>query len=149
MSSKIQVHLVKQIARQIRMMERKENQRLHRELRHRIRQFQIIEEHFDEQRDDIQLRFNDYQEQIKDAILRNKTRFDLCLNERIENIDYDFEITKISDIDVEKINTGFSFDMNSHLFFGGLYPTSASDSDNTLFYILVFIITSLYTIRMS
>ena len=139
MSNRIQIALVKQLNRQLKIAEKKENQRLHRELRHRVRKIKLIDDHFDEQRDEISINFENYREQIADAIAINKMRFELCINQKLEDIvDYDYVINHdevIEDVeDVDEVAERLYSDHNSLLFFGSLYPTTNTNSYNDDFY---------------
>lgn len=138
MSSRVQIALVKQLNRQLKIAEQKENQRLHRELRHRVRKFKLVDDHFDERRDEIVIGFENYREQIVDAIAINKTRFDLCIDEKIETIvDYDINHEEIID-DTDEVAKRLYSVQNSLLFFSGLYPTTNKNSRNTDFYWFLF-----------
>jgi len=140
MSSRVQIALVKQLNRQLKIAEQKENQRLHRKLRHRVRQFKMVDDHFDERRDEIVIGFENYLEQIADAIAINKMRFDLCIDEKNESIvDYDYVINHETFIDdTDEVAKRLYSVQNSLLFFSGLYPTSNINTDNTTFYCIVF-----------
>ena len=117
MSSRVQIALVKQLNRQLRIAENKENQRLHRELRHRIRKFKLVNDHFDERRDEIVISFENYREQIVDAIAINKMRFELCIDEKIETIvDYDIDHEEVVD-DTDEFSERMYSVKNSLLFF--------------------------------
>ena len=134
MSSRVQIALVKQLNRQLKIAEQKENQRLHRELRHRVRKFKLVDDHFDERRDEIVISFENYREQIADAIAINKTRFELCIDEKIETIvDYDINHEEIID-DTDEVAKRLYSVQNSQLFFGSLYPTKNTNSYNNDFY---------------
>ena len=138
MSSRVQIALVKQLNRQLKIAEQKENQRLHRELRHRVRKFKLVDDHFDERRDEIVISFENYREQIADAIAINKTRFELCIDEKIETIvDYDINHEEIID-DTDEVAKRLYSVQNSLLFFGSLYPTTNKNSRNTDFYWCLF-----------
>ena len=138
MSSRVQIALVKQLNRQLKIAEQKENQRLHRELRHRVRKFKLVDDHFDERRDEIVISFENYREQIADAIAINKTRFELCIDEKIETIvDYDINHEEIID-DTDEVAKRLYSVQNSLLFFGSLYPTTNKNSRNTDFYWFLF-----------
>ena len=139
MSSRVQIALVKQLNRQLKIAENKENQRLHRELRHRVRKFKLVNDHFDEQRDEIMISFENYREQIVDAIAINKMRFELCINQKLEDIvDHDYVINHeeiVDDVeDVDEVAERLYSDQNSLLFFGSLYPTTNTNSYNDDFY---------------
>ena len=142
MSSRVQIALVKQLNRQLKIAEQKENQRLHRELRHRVRQFKMIDDHFDERRDEIVIGFENYREQIADAIAINKMRFELCIDEKIETIvdyDYDYVIDHDEIVDdTDEVAKRLYSVQNSLLFFGSLYPTTNKNSRNTDFYWFLF-----------
>ena len=139
MSSRVQIALVKQLNRQLKIAENKENQRLHRELRHRVRKFKLVNDHFDEQRDEIMISFENYREQIVDAIAINKMRFELCINQKLEDIvDHDYVINHeeiVDDVDevAERMYSVQNYH-NSLLFFGSLYPTTNTNSYNDDFY---------------
>lgn len=138
MSSRVQIALVKQLNRQLKIAERKENQRFHRELRHRVRKFKMVDDHFDDRRDEIVIGFENYREQIADAIAINKTRFELCIDEKIETIvDYDINHDEIVD-DTDDVAKRLYSVQNSFLFFGSLYPTTNKNSRNTDFYWFLF-----------
>jgi two-component sensor histidine kinase len=151
MSSRVQIALVKQLNRQLKIAENKENQRLHRELRHRVRKFELVNDHFDEQREDITLRFENYRDQIADAVAINKMRFELCIDEKLETIiDYDYVINHDEVIDdVDEVAERMYSVQNSLLFFGSLYPTKNTNSYNNDFYwfsfaVLVYMCSVLY-----
>jgi len=147
MSSRVQIALVKQLHRQLRIAENKENQRLHRELRHRIRKFKLVNDHFDERRDEISISFENYREQIVDAIAINKMRFELCIDEKIETIvDYDINHEEIVD-DTDEFSERMYSVKNSLLFFSSLYPTNNTDTDNIKFYWFVLFVI-LYAVRL-
>ena len=151
MSSRVQIALVKQLNRQLKIAENKENQRLHRELRHRVRKIKLVNDHFDEQRDEIAISFENYREQIADAIAINKMRFELCINQKLEDIvDYDY-VTNHEEIvdDVDEVAERMYSVQNSQLFFGSLYPTKNTNSYNNDFYwfsfaVLVYMCSVLY-----
>ena len=151
MSSRVQTALVKQLIRQLKIAEKKENQRLHRELRHRVRKIKLVNDHFDEQRDEISINFENYREQIADAIAINKMRFELCINQKLEDIvDYDYVINHDEVVeDVDEVAERLYSDQNSLLFFGSLYPTKNNNSYNNDFYwftfaVLVYMCSVLY-----
>jgi hypothetical protein len=147
MSSRIQIALVKQLSRQLKIAENKENQRLHRELRHRISKFKLVDDHFDERRDEIAISFENYREQVTDAIAINKTRFELCIDEKIETIvDYEINHEEIVD-DTDEFSERMYSVQNSLLFFSGLYPTNNTNTDNIKFYWFVFFVI-LYAVRL-
>jgi hypothetical protein len=147
MSSRVQIALVKQLNRQLRIAENKENQRLHRELRHRIRKFKLVNDHFDERRDEISISFENYREQIVDAVAINKMRFELCIDEKIETIvDYDINHEEIVD-DTDEFSERMYSVKNSLLFFSSLYPTNNTDTDNIKFYWFVLFVI-LYAVRL-
>ena len=140
MSSRVQIALVKQLNRQMKIAERKENQRLHRELRHRVRKFKLVHDHFDEQRDEIIIGFENYREQIIDAIAINKLRFELCIDQKLEGIvdsDYVIDHEEIID-DTDEVAKRLYSVQNSLLFFGSLYPTKNNNSYNNDFYWFLF-----------
>jgi hypothetical protein len=149
MSSRIQIALVKQLNRQLKIAEQKENQRLHRELRHRVRKLKLVEDHFDEQRDEISISFENYREQVIDAIAINKMRFDLRVDEKIETIvDYDYVINHETIVDdTDEVAKRLYSLSNSLLFFSSLYPTNNADADNVKFYWLVLFVL-LYAVRL-
>lgn len=136
MSTRVQIALVKQLNRQLKIAEKKENQRLHRELRHRVRKFELVNEHFDEQREDITLSFENYRAQVEDAIAINKTRFELCINQKLETIvDHEYVINHEEVIDdIDEVAERMYSVQNSQLFFGSLYPTRNTNSYNNDFY---------------
>ena len=151
MSSRVQIALVKQLNRQLKIAENKENQRLHRELRHRVRKFKLVNDHFDEQRDEIAISFENYREQIADAIAINKMRFELCINQKLEDIvDHDYVINHEEIVDdVDEVAERMYSVQNSQLFFGSLYPTKNTNSYNNDFYwfsfaVLVYMCSVLY-----
>jgi len=151
MSTRVQIALVKQLNRQLKMAEKKENQRLHRELRHRVRKFELVNDHFDEQREDIVLSFENYRAQVEDAIAINKMRFELCVNQKLETIvDYDYVINHEELVDdVDEVAERMYSVQNSQLFFGSLYPTKNTNSYNNDFYwfsfaVLVYMCSVLY-----
>jgi len=147
MSSKIQEHLVKQLNRQLRIAENKENQRLHRELRHCVRKIKLVDDHFDKRRDEISLNFEKYREHIVDAIAINKMRFELCIDEKIETIaDYNINHEKIVD-DTDEFSERMYSMKNSLLFFSSLYPTNNIDANNIKFYWFVLFVI-LYIARL-
>jgi len=151
MSTRIQIALVKQLNRQLKIAENKENQRLHRELRHRVRKFELVNDHFDEQREDITLSFENYRAQVEDAIAINKMRFELCINQKLETIvDYDYVINHEEVVDdVDEVAERMYSVQNARLFFGSLYPTTNTNSYNNDFYwfsfaVLVYMCSVLY-----
>ena len=147
MSSRVQIALVKQLNRQLKIAENKENQRLHRELRHRVRKFKLVNDHFDERRDEISISFENYREQIVDAVAINKMRFELCIDEKIETIvDYDINHEEIVD-DTDEFSERMYSVKNSLLFFSSLYPTNNTDTDNIKFYWFVLFVI-LYAVRL-
>jgi len=147
MSNRIQIDLVKQLNRQLKIAENKENQRLHRELRHRIRKFKLVNDHFDDRRDEIVISFENYREQIVDAIAINKMRFELCIDEKIETIvDYDIDHEEVVD-DTDEFSERMYSVKNSLLFFSSLYPTNNIDTDNIKFYWFVLFVI-LYAARL-
>jgi uncharacterized protein YktB (UPF0637 family) len=151
MSNRIQIALVKQLNRQLKIAENKENQRLHRELRHRVRKFELVNDHFDEQREEITLSFENYWAQVEDAIAINKMRFELCINQKLETIvDHEYVINheEVTD-DIDEVAERMYSVQNSRLFFGSLYPTKNTNSYNNDFYwfsfaVLVYMCSVLY-----
>jgi hypothetical protein len=135
-NTRIQNVLLKQLQRQMRIAELKENQRLHRELRYYVRKYELINDHFDEQRDGIVLSFEKYKNLVMEKIALNKTRFDLNINHKIERIlDQDYAIDHEEDIDdVDEVSKRLYADQNSKLFFGSLYPTYNTNKNNMDFY---------------
>ena len=151
MSTRVQIALVKQLNRQLKIAENKENQRLHRELRHRVRKFELVNDHFDDQREDITLSFENYRAQVEDAIAINKMRFELCINQKLETIvDYDYVINHEEVVDdVDEVAERMYSVQNARLFFGSLYPTTNTNSYNNDFYwfsfaVLVYMCSVLY-----
>ena len=140
MSSRIQIALVKQLNRQLKIAEQKENQRLHRELRHRVRTFKLVHDHFDEQRDEIATSFENYREQVIDAIAINKLRFELCIDQKLEGIVDSNYVIKRDEIidDTDEVAKRLYSVQNSMLFFGSLYPTKNTNSYNNDFYWFLF-----------
>ena len=136
MSNRIQIALVKQLNRQLKIAENKENQRLHRELRHRVRKFELVNDHFGEQREEITLSFENYRAQVEDAIAINKMRFELCINQKLETIvDHEYVINHEEVIDdIDEVAERMYSVQNSRLFFGSLYPTRNTNSYNNDFY---------------
>lgn len=136
MSERIQTALVKQLNRQLRIAENKENQRLHRELRHRVRKLRLIDEHFDEQRDQITMAFEQYRDQIAESIAINKLRFELCVDHKLESImDVDYVINHAEVYgDTNEMAARMCYERNSFLFFGSLYPTRNTNTRNDDFY---------------
>lgn len=136
MSNRIQIALVKQLNRQLKIAENKENQRLHRELRHRARKFELVNDHFDEQREEITRSFENYRDQVVDAIAINKMRFELCINHKLETIvDHEYVINREEVIDdIDEVAERMYSIQNSQLFFGSLYPTRNTNSYNDDFY---------------
>jgi uncharacterized protein YktB (UPF0637 family) len=136
MSNRIQIALVKQLNRQLKIAENKENQRLHRELRHRVRKFELVNDHFGEQREEITLSFENYRAQVEDAIAINKMRFELCINQKLETIvDHEYVINHEEVIDdIDEVAERMYSVQNSQLFFGSLYPTRNTNSYNNDFY---------------
>ena len=148
MSSRIQLSLVKRLERQMKQLEKKETKQFYRQLRHRVRQLETVNEHFDEQRKQIIDNFDAYYKQIEDSILINKLRFELLLNEKIDDIDFSYISNHEEVIDIDEISNQMMLNSNSHLFFQGLYPTNAKNSDNDAFYAFVFLMLTFYTIIM-
>lgn len=151
MSNRIQIALVKQLNRQLKIAENKENQRLHRELRHRVRKFELVNDHFDEQREEITLSFENYRAQVEDVIAINKMRFELCINQKLETIvDHEYVINHEEVIDdIDEVAERMYSIQNSQLFFGSLYPTRNTNSYNGDFYwfsfaVLVYMCSVLY-----
>jgi len=136
MSNRIQIALVKQLNRQLKIAENKENQRLHRELRHRVRKFELVNDHFGDQREEITLSFENYRAQVADAIAINKMRFELCINQELETIvDHEYVINHEEVIDdIDEVAERMYSVQNSQLFFGSLYPTRNTNSYNNDFY---------------
>lgn len=133
--------LARQILCQIRWRERKENQRLHRELRHRCRELETINKHFDELHGEVHDLFKGYNKQVEDVIAVNKMRFDLRINERLETIlDYDDDPPTLHDtvhdtvIDGDDVLDTLDSNSNSMLFFGSLHPTANTNTNNDDFY---------------
>jgi hypothetical protein len=149
MSSRIQLSLVKRLARQMRQIEKKETKQFYRQLRHRVRQLETVNDHFDEQRKQIIDNFDAYYKQIEDSMMINKLRFELLLNEKINDIDFSYISNHEEVIDIDEIsNQMILLNSNSHLFFQGLYPTNAKNSDNDAFYAFVFLMLAFYTLAM-
>ena len=145
MASRVQQALVKQIERQVRNQKRQENKIMYTALRHRMQQNKLVEEHFAECEFDTLQKFDLYYTRMKDAIEINKTRFDLCLNDRVDKIFanhhqptvmYAFDQKEFDDT-----NQRIFESENNGLFFKNLYsPTGGrnSDPDNGGFYAVVF-----------
>jgi hypothetical protein len=144
MSSRVQIALIKQLNRQLNIAENKENQRLHRDLRHRVRKFKLVNDHFDKRRDEISISFENYREQIVDVIAINKMRFELCIDEKIENIvDYGIDHEEIVD-DTDEFSERMYSLSNSLLF----YPTNNTDTDNIKFYWFVLFVIIICAARL-
>lgn len=148
-NSRTQNILARQILRQIRWREQKENQRLHRELRHRYRELKTVDEHFDGLRGEVCDLFEEYNKQVEDVIAVNKMRFNLRINERLETIlDHDYRIN-CDDIDIvidgdsDVLDTLHS-KSNSMLFFGSLHPTANTNANNDNFYKFLCMIMTMY-----
>ena len=145
MSSRIQLSLVKRLERQMKQLEKKETKQFYRQLNHRVRQLETVNEHFDEQRKQIIENFDAYYKQIEESMMIGKLRFELLLNEKIDDIDFSYVSNHEEVVEVDEISMA---NMNSHLFFQGLYPTNAKNYDNDAFYACVFLMLALYTLAM-
>lgn len=146
-SSKTGNILAHQILRQIRRQEQKENQRLHRELRHRYRELKTVNEHFDELRGEICDSFEGYNKQIEDVVAVNKMRFDLRINEQLETIldhNYCTHHNTVNDDDSDDVLDNLHSKSNSMLFFGSLHPTTNTDANNNNFYKFLGLISTMY-----
>ena len=149
MSSRIQLSLVKRLERQMKQLEKKETKQFYRQLRHRVRQLETVNEHFDEQRKQIIDNFDAYYKQIEDSMMINKLRFELLLNEKLDEIDFSYIANHEEVVDIDEISNQMMLNSNSHLFFQGLYPTNANgNSDNDAFYAFIFLMLTFYTIAM-
>jgi hypothetical protein len=147
MSTRIQLALLKQLERQMRNMARRENQRLHMELRHRIQQQRLIDEEFTGREYDAIGSFDAYYHRIKEAIEINKTRFDLCLDEKINRIfENHYEpktIYEFADAEFENASKKMFYDANQGLFFQNLYsstvPSGGTYNNDTFYAVITFI----------
>ena len=149
MSSHIQLALVKRLEKQMKQLEKKETKQFYRQLRHRVRQLETVNDHFDEQRKQIIDNFDAYYKQIEESMMINKLRFELLLNEKLDDIDFSYISNHEEVIDIDEISNQMMLNSNSHLFFQGLYPTNANgNSDNDAFYAFIFLILTFYTIAM-
>ncbi|ABT16104.1 hypothetical protein FR483_N819R [Paramecium bursaria Chlorella virus FR483] len=152
MSSRIQLALVKRLERQIKQLEKKETKQFYRNLNRRVRQFETVNDHFDDQKKRILDNFDAYYKQIEDSMLINKLRFELCLNDKLEDVmnDYTYIANHEEVVDIDDISKQMMLNSNSHLFFQGLYPTNSDgkSDNNDAFYAFVFIMMAFYTFTM-
>lgn len=147
MSSRIQLQLVKRLERQMKALEKKETKQFYRQLNRRIRQLETVNDHFDDQKKRILENFDAYYKQIEDSMLINKLRFELCLNDKVDDVmnDYTYIANHEEVVDIDDISKKMMLNSNSHLFFKGLYPTNSNgNSDNSVFYGLLFMILAIY-----
>ena len=149
MSSRIQLNLVKRLEKQMRQLEKKETKQFYRNLNRRVRQLETVNDHFDDQKKRILKNFDAYYKQIEDSMLINKLRFELCLNDKLEDImnDYTYIANHEEVVDIDDIS--MMLKSNSHLFFQGLYPTNSDgkSDNNDAFYAFVFMM-AFYTFTM-
>lgn len=151
MSSRIQLALVKRLEKQMRQLEKKETKQFYRQLNRRIRQLEMVNDHFDDQKKRILENFDAYYKQIEDSMLINKLRFELCLNDKVDDVMNDFTYIANHEevVDIDDISKQLMQNSNSHLFFQGLYPTNSNGNyDNDTFYAFVFIMMAFYTMIM-
>jgi hypothetical protein len=141
METRLQTALVKQLQRQMRNQERRENKTFHTELRKRARQFDVVHDHFHTMETYTKRMFDDYFETIKRAVELNKTRFDLSIAYEIDNL-YAFDTNRYHfDVDgFEEEATRMFKSSNDVLFFQSLYSYPSGprpDSNNDFFYIFI------------
>jgi hypothetical protein len=151
MSSHIQTALMKQLQRQIQQHTTYETAKLYLDLRHRIGQHTLINNHFTEREKNISRAILDSYDKRNEIIKINQMRFNLRIDERMElmfnnNV---VNFTKYDSPDVDDIQERMLANMNDFLFFKNAYTTKAmpspqgwttnayANSDNTFFYYLV------------
>ena len=144
MSSYIQTALMQRLQSQLRRQTAYENATLYLDLRHRIEQIKLINEHFDERDKTISKAILDSYEKYSESIKINQMRFDLCIDERMELM-FDTNVvhfTKYDSPDVDRVLDRMLAHTNDFLFFKNAYtkdPMIVHDSDNTYFYYLVLL----------
>jgi hypothetical protein len=146
MTSRIQHALVRQIQRQIAINKRRDNEMFHATLRHKIQQRKLVEVHFEAREYDALQKFDLYYQRIKESMEINKTRFDLCLDERIDKIFADnhhpVSLYAFDHNEFDHTNKRMFETENGGLFFRNLYSPNGGggdDSDNSGFYVVVFL----------
>ena len=144
METRTQLALVRQLQRQIRNQERRENKAFHFELRKRSQRLDVVHEHFDALEADTRRMFDAYFETIKRGIELRKARFDLSIAYEVDNL-CGFKTTKQTfDVDKFEEDAARMFQSsNDVLFFKTLYSYPSGprpDSNNDAFYIVVGVI---------
>jgi len=144
METRTQLALVRQLQRQIRNQERRENKAVHYELRKRSQRLDVVHEHFDALEADTRRMFDAYFETIKRGIELRKARFDLSIAYEVDNL-CGFKTTKQTfDVDKFEEDAARMFQSsNDVLFFKTLYSYPSGprpDSNNDAFYIVVGVI---------
>lgn len=151
--SRVQQAVLKQLARQIRHQTRRENEMFHMNLRHRIQQHNLVQEHFADREHDALQKFESYFKRIQDAIQINKTRFDLSVDERIDAIFQNHHrpvpLLAFDQAEFQETSDRMFKASNDTLFFKNLYSSTGGNpgkpSNNDDFYTLIIVFSIVIT----
>ncbi|AGE59960.1 hypothetical protein ATCVWI0606_028R [Acanthocystis turfacea Chlorella virus WI0606] len=150
METRIQTALVRQLQRQIRNQERRENKMFYTDLRNRSSAIQLVNEHFHAAEIETRRLFDSLQTAIDRAIKLNKDRFDASVSYTLDTPTINEEKYTFDSDEFEKEAVRMFRSSNDVLFFKSLYsyPESPrSDSNNDLFYIVVGVLVVLQCLQ--
>ncbi|AGE53392.1 hypothetical protein ATCVGM07011_035R [Acanthocystis turfacea Chlorella virus GM0701.1] len=150
METRIQTALVRQLQRQIRNQERRENKVFYTDLRNRSSAIQLVNEHFHAAELETRRLFDSFQTAIDRAIKLNKDRFDVSVSYTLDTPVIAEEKYSFDSDEFEKEAVRMFRSSNDVLFFKGLYSYSESprsDSNNDLFYIVVGVLVVLQCLQ--
>jgi hypothetical protein len=140
METRLQIALVKQLQRQIRSQERRENKMFYTDLRNRSSAIRLVNEHFHAAEIETRRLFDSFQANIERAIKLNKDRFDVSVSYALDDEPtntsgkYSFDVDRFEEDAARMFQSS-----NDVLFFKSLYssPASPQDSNNDVFYMVV------------
>ncbi|AGE49355.1 hypothetical protein ATCVCan0610SP_031R [Acanthocystis turfacea Chlorella virus Can0610SP] len=150
METRIQTALVRQLQRQIRNQERRENKMFYTDLRNRSSAIQLVNEHFHAAEIETRRLFDSFQTAIDRAVKLNKDRFDASVSYTLDTPTINEEKYTFDSDEFEKEAVRMFRSSNDVLFFKSLYsyPESPrSDSNNDLFYIVVGVLVVLQCLQ--
>ncbi|AGE59291.1 hypothetical protein ATCVOR07043_034R [Acanthocystis turfacea Chlorella virus OR0704.3] len=150
METRIQTALVRQLQRQIRNQERRENKMFYTDLRNRSSAIQLVNEHFHAAEIETRRLFDSFQTAIDRAVKLNKDRFDASVSYTLDTPTINEEKYTFDSDEFEKEVVRMFRSSNDVLFFKSLYsyPESPrSDSNNDLFYIVVGVLVVLQCLQ--
>ncbi|AGE54281.1 hypothetical protein PBCVNY2B_551L [Paramecium bursaria Chlorella virus NY2B] len=146
MSSRVQTALINQLQKQIRQHTAYETAKLYLDLRHRIEQHNLINEHFSNREKNISEYVIDSYNKHDDIIKINQMRFNLRIDERLELIfdNNTHNFTNYKSPDVNDVQELMHSKMNDFLFFKNAYTSNVyTNSDNMNFYLIILVVIAL------